>query len=102
MKIGITGIGSYIPSIVTKNEDFLQHQFMETDGTAFEQQNNVIIEKFQAITGIANRRYAKPELKTSDLGYLAAEEAISNAGVDKEEWVEIVWGRDRMVLAQQL
>ena len=61
MKIGITGTGSYIPSIITKNEDFLNHEFMETDGSAFEQQNNVIIEKFEAITGIANRRYAKPD-----------------------------------------
>ena len=94
MKIGITGTGSYIPSIITKNEDFLNHEFMETDGSAFEQQNNVIIEKFEAITGIANRRYAKPDLKTSDIGFLAAEEAISNAGIDKEELDYIIFAHN--------
>ena len=44
MKIGIIGTGSHIPSIITKNENFLDHQFMETDGSSFEQKNNVIIE----------------------------------------------------------
>ncbi|WP_318312035.1 3-oxoacyl-ACP synthase III family protein [Flagellimonas crocea] len=94
MKIGITGTGSHIPSIITKNEDFLNHEFMETDGSAFEQQNNVIIEKFEAITGIANRRYAKPDLKTSDIGFLAAEEAISNAKVDKEKLDYIIFAHN--------
>ncbi|MCK0160675.1 3-oxoacyl-ACP synthase III family protein [Allomuricauda sp. F6463D] len=94
MKIGITGTGSHIPSIVTKNEDFLNHKFMETDGTPFEQKNNIIIEKFEAITGIANRRYAKPDLKTSDLGFLAAEEAIANAGIDKEELDYIIFAHN--------
>lgn len=94
MKIGITGTGSHIPSIITKNEDFLNHEFMEADGTAFEQKNNVIIEKFEAITGIANRRYAKPDLKTSDMGFLAAEEAIATAGIDKEELDYIIFAHN--------
>ena len=75
MKVGITGSGSYIPSVVTKNEDFLQHDFFTLDGKAIDYENTVVIEKFQAITGIAERRYAKTELKTSDLGYLASEKA---------------------------
>lgn len=94
MKIGITGTGSHIPSIITKNEDFLNHEFMETDGSTFEQQNNVIIEKFEAITGISNRRYAQPDLKTSDIGFLAAEEAIASAGVDKEELDYIIFAHN--------
>ena len=56
MKIGITGTGSYIPSIVTKNEDFLEHDFLGTDGLSFGMENTVIIEKFKSITGIAERR----------------------------------------------
>lgn len=94
MKIGITGTGSHIPSIITKNEDFLNHEFMETDGTVFKQKNNVIIEKFEAITGIANRRYADPDLRTSDMGFLAAEEAIANAGIDKEELDYIIFAHN--------
>ncbi|NVN17802.1 ketoacyl-ACP synthase III [Muricauda sp. HICW] len=94
MKIGITGTGSHIPSIITKNEDFLNHQFMETDGSSFGQENNVIIEKFEAITGIANRRYAEPDLKTSDIGFLAAEEAIASAKVDKEELDYIIFAHN--------
>lgn len=94
MKIGITGTGSHIPSIITRNEDFLNHQFMETDGSSFGQENNVIIEKFEAITGIANRRYAEPDLKTSDIGFLAAEEAIASAKVDKEELDYIIFAHN--------
>ncbi|UII78449.1 3-oxoacyl-ACP synthase III family protein [Flagellimonas sp. CMM7] len=94
MKIGITGTGSYIPSIVTKNDDFLEHEFLGTDGTTFGNDNAVIIEKFKAITGISERRYANPELKTSDLGYLASEKAIEDAGIDKEDIDYIIFAHN--------
>ncbi|SNZ01539.1 3-oxoacyl-ACP synthase III family protein [Flagellimonas pacifica] len=94
MKIGITGTGSYIPSIITKNEDFLEHEFLETDGSSFAYDNAVIIEKFKSITGIAERRYAEPNLKTSDLGYLASEKAIKDAKIDKEELDYIIFAHN--------
>lgn len=94
MKIGITGTGSYIPTIVTKNDAFLEHEFLGTDGTTFGNDNAVIIEKFKAITGISERRYANPELKTSDLGYLAAEKAIEDAGIDKEDLDYIIFAHN--------
>ncbi len=94
MKIGITGTGSYIPSVITKNEDFLEHDFLGTDGTSFGVENTVIIEKFKSITGIAERRYAKADLKTSDLGYLAAQKAIEDAGIDKEELDYIIFAHN--------
>ncbi|MCL6272405.1 ketoacyl-ACP synthase III [Muricauda sp. 2012CJ35-5] len=94
MNIGITGTGSYIPPVITKNEDFLQHHFLDTNGSHFEHENQVIIEKFQAITGISERRYAPPELKTSDLGYLAAEKAIADAGINKEELDYIIFAHN--------
>ncbi|MBT8186718.1 MAG: ketoacyl-ACP synthase III [Croceitalea sp.] len=84
MRIGITGTGSYLPKIVTKNEDFLEHKFLGSDGASIGHDNSVIIEKFKAITGISQRRYANPKLNTSDLGFLAAQEAITSAGIDKE------------------
>ncbi|GMN10977.1 ketoacyl-ACP synthase III [Croceitalea sp. MTPC9] len=94
MKIGITGTGSYLPEIITKNDDFLNHRFLGTDGSEFEHPNSTIIEKFQAITGIAERRYAKPELKTSDLGFLAAEKAIEDSGIDKENLDYIIFAHN--------
>jgi len=94
MKIGITGTGSYLPETITKNDDFLNHRFLSNDGVKFEHSNATIIEKFKAITGIEERRYAKPELKTSDLGYLAAERAIIDAGINKEELDYIIFAHN--------
>lgn len=85
MGIKITGTGSYIPSTIEKNEDFHQHQFLNTDGSTIEHSNEVIVEKFKAITGIAERRYAKNHLTSSDLAFFAAEKAIENANVNPEE-----------------
>lgn len=81
----ITGTGSYIPSIVKKNADFINNKFLNEDGTPFEQDNETIIEKFRAITGIRERRYASKDLNSSDLAYFAAVEAIKDAGIDKED-----------------
>ena len=84
MNISITGTGSYIPSNTIKNDDFLNHKFLNLDGSTFEHENTVIIEKFKAITGIEERRYAEKQHNTSNLGFFAAEKAIANAGIDKE------------------
>lgn len=84
MNIKITGTGSYIPKIVQKNEAFRQHSFLNIDGSEIPSSNEIIVEKFQAITGISERRYAENHLTASDLGALAAEKAIKDAGVDPE------------------
>ncbi|MEM9000395.1 MAG: ketoacyl-ACP synthase III [Bacteroidota bacterium] len=94
MKIGITGTGSHLPSIVTKNDAFLEHEFLEQDGSSFAIQNKTIIEKFQSITGIAERRYAKPGINTSDLGLLAAESALTDAGIDREDLDYIIFAHN--------
>ncbi len=85
MKSVITGTGSYIPKLVKKNSEFLNNTFLNEDGTSFEYENELVIEKFKAITGISERRYASPELNSSDLGFFAAQRAIEDAGVDREE-----------------
>lgn len=85
MNIKITGVGSYVPENIQKNEGFKGHEFLNEDGSAFGHPNSVIIEKFKAITGIAERRYADPALTTSDIAYLAAERAIEDAGINPEE-----------------
>ncbi|MFT5214964.1 MAG: 3-oxoacyl-[acyl-carrier-protein] synthase-3 [Glaciecola sp.] len=85
MNIKITGTGSYIPNVVEKNEDFYQHQFLNSDGSSINSDNEVIIEKFKAITGIGERRYVKDTLSTSDIAFYAAQSAISDANINPEE-----------------
>ena len=84
MAIKITGVGSYIPSVVEKNDDFNNHRFLNADGSAIDHENPVIIEKFKAITGISERRYAEEHLTSSDLAFFAAEKAIADAQIDPE------------------
>ncbi|MFD2823062.1 3-oxoacyl-ACP synthase III family protein [Lacinutrix iliipiscaria] len=84
MAIKITGTGSYIPDVVEKNEDFHQHEFLNTDGSSINHPNEIIVKKFKAITGIGERRYASEHLTSSDLGFFAAEKAIADAGIDPE------------------
>ncbi|WP_424495128.1 3-oxoacyl-ACP synthase III family protein [Salinimicrobium sp. GXAS 041] len=85
MSIKITGIGSFIPGKIEKNSDFHEHEFLNLDGTGFNQPNTVIIEKFKAITGIAERRYITNDLTNSDIAFFAAEKAILDAGINPEE-----------------
>lgn len=85
MNIKITGTGSYIPDTIEKNEAFLNHEFFNSDGSIINNSNAIIIEKFRAITGIAERRYVKNSLNTSDIAFFAAEKAIANAKIDKED-----------------
>lgn len=84
MGIKITGTGSYIPNKIESNESFHKHEFLNTDGSTINHTNEVIVEKFKDITGIAERRYADPHLNTSDLGFFAAEKAIQDANIDPE------------------
>lgn len=81
----ITGTGSYIPSIKKENDKFLTHRFLNADGTQIQNENDVIIEKFKSITGIEERRYADTQYNASDIGYMAAQKAIEDAGIDPEE-----------------
>ena len=84
MGITITGTGSYIPKEITSNKDFENHDFYNEDGTSFTHQNDVIIEKFKAITGISERRYAQEKFSTSDIASFAAQKAIDYAKIDPE------------------
>lgn len=94
MRIAITGTGSYVPSNIVTNKDFEQHSFLNQDGTPFEYENPVIIEKFKAITGISERRYADADLQTSDIAFLAAEKAIADAKIDKEALDYIIFAHN--------
>ena len=80
----ITGTGSYIPTRKISNDFFLENEFLEANGTPVKRDNEVIVQKFEAITTIAERRYIEPDLLTSDMATFASEKAIESAGIDRE------------------
>ncbi|SHG20706.1 3-oxoacyl-[acyl-carrier-protein] synthase-3 [Fodinibius roseus] len=80
----ITGTGCYIPPEKVPNSAFLEHTFLDANGNPYDRSNEEIIEKFEAITGIRERRYAPDNLLASDMAALAAEKALSDADLDKE------------------
>lgn len=94
MAIKITGTGSYIPNNIEKNEDFIRHEFLNEDGSSINRENDIIIEKFKAITGIEERRYAENHLTTSDLAFFAAKKAIKDSKIDQEELDYIIVGHN--------
>lgn len=93
-QVKITGSGSYIPNVIQKNEDFLNHQFYNEDGSSFDEHPELIIEKFEKITGIQERRYVENDLTVSDIAFLAAEKAIADASVNPEELDYIIFAHN--------
>ena len=81
----VTGTGSYIPELRVPNEDFLKNRFFKPTGEEIIQEGRTTIDKFEAITGIRERRYAQPQEQTSDLATIAARRAIEASGVNPEE-----------------
>ena len=81
----ITGTGSYIPTKQVRNEDFLTNEFYDVNGTKLNKTNQEIIDKFQEITTIAERRHVTNDLVTSDIAFYAALDAIESANIHKEE-----------------
>jgi 3-oxoacyl-[acyl-carrier-protein] synthase-3 len=88
------GIGSYVPENIVPNEHFLKHEFYMEDGKPFDIPNEEIIKKFEKITGIRERRYASDDQLNSDLGALAAENALKNSTIDKEELDYIIYAQN--------
>jgi len=80
----ITGTGSYIPDVVRANEDFVNAVFYTNDCQRITGDTIDIIGKFEKITGIAQRRYAKDHLNASDLAVYAAAAALKDAGTEAE------------------
>lgn len=80
----ISGSGSYIPSVIVKNEDFLDHQFYDANGLRFDKSMAETVQKFKQITDIETRRYVSDDLVASDIGFFAAQDALDSSGIDKE------------------
>ena len=90
----ITGTGSYIPEFVKKNTDFANQQFYSEDEKLIEGTSEVITSKFQAITGIRERRYIDENLNSSDMATIAAKRAIEDAGIDPERIDQIIFAHN--------
>lgn len=86
----ITGTGSYFPEKEIDNRDFIESKFYEKDGTIIDTDGADVIDKFEQITGINQRRYIKDELACSDIASKAAERAIMASGIDKESIDQII------------
>jgi 3-oxoacyl-[acyl-carrier-protein] synthase-3 len=80
----ITGTGSYLPTEKVPNSSFLEQQFYEANGNPINKPAKEIIEKFQEITEIRERRYVSKDLVVSDIAYFAAREAFESSNINPE------------------
>jgi len=72
MNAGIVGIGGYVPEKIVTNKDL--EKIMDTSD-----------EWIRTRTGIEERRIAGDDMDTSDMAYLAAKNAIEDAGLVPED-----------------
>lgn len=81
----IIGTGSYIPPVVIKNSHFLGNDFFDLSSKErFDKSNDEIIQKFQDITNIEERRYVTDDQLTSDIAAYAIKDACQTAGIMEE------------------
>lgn len=90
----IVGTGKYIPTQVIPNSFFLDSKFYDEKGQLFENDPQDIIEKFEKITGIKERRWVTDDMVASDMGYLAAKDALESSGVDPESLDYIIFAHN--------
>ncbi|MCC5922056.1 MAG: 3-oxoacyl-ACP synthase III family protein [Cyclobacteriaceae bacterium] len=88
----IIGSGAYIPEKRMKNADFENAEFYLPDSfEKINQPSDLIVRKFKAITGIEERRYADPDQGASEMGTLAAQDAINDANIDPDTIDHIIF-----------
>ena len=80
----IVGTGCTIPKRRVTNAQMLSREYWGPDGKKIDKPNPQILEQFESITGIAERRYASDDQVASDLAALAAEDALTSSGLDRE------------------
>lgn len=80
----IAGTGSYIPPVRVPNDCFLDRDFRLAGGRKLNKSNAEIIEQFESITGIRERRYVTDDMNTSDIAYEAAKNALESSAIDPE------------------
>lgn len=90
----IIGVGNYIPSETINNLFFDNHVFLNEEGNLLQDSNASITKKLQKITGIEERRYASSSQVASDLGFIAAQSAIEDSGIDPETLDYIIFAHN--------
>lgn len=86
----ITGTGSYLPTEIKTNTAFDKQPFYMDDNRLLPGDQKIIIDKFEKITGIKERRYVSDNLNTSDIAALAGFKALENSGIDTEQLDTII------------
>ena len=90
IKTVITGTGCYIPEIIKTNQDFSKQDFYAEDAQLIPTPSQEIVDKFQDITGIEERRYINDDMNSSDRATIAARLAIEESGIDPEQLDQII------------
>ncbi|HSK13792.1 MAG TPA: ketoacyl-ACP synthase III [Phnomibacter sp.] len=86
----ITGSGCFVPEHIKTNRDFTVHDFYDEHHHRITTAPDLVVKKFQDITGIAERRYADPDMNSSDIAVEAARQAIEDSGIDPESLDQII------------
>lgn len=82
MNARFIGTGHVVPGERVTNADFKGHTFYDEKGELYPMAMDQLLSKFEEITGIGERRYARDSERASDLGAAAARVAIEEAGID--------------------
>jgi len=81
----IAAVGSYIPTQRVLSRDFLSREFYADYNRRFDSTDTAkIVEKFEEITGIAERRYVTDDLVASDIAFFSAREALRSSELQGE------------------
>jgi 3-oxoacyl-[acyl-carrier-protein] synthase III len=94
IRVVIRGTGSCIPPVRVPNEHFAGHDFRAGGGAKIAKSNQEILEQFEAITGIRERRYVSDDMVTSDIGAEAASRALESSGIDRESLDAIIFAHN--------
>jgi len=80
----IIGSGHYLPERIIDRNFFYDTQFYDDNSLPIEKPVEEIVRKFIEITEIETRHYVDDKMLNTDMGKIAAEKAIADAGIDKE------------------
>jgi 3-oxoacyl-[acyl-carrier-protein] synthase-3 len=86
----VIATGSYLPKRIIKNEDFINHSFFNKKGEKMTKPTSEIVKKLEVISEIKERRYVADGIDNTQIAYLAGEQAIKNAGIDRETIDQII------------
>lgn len=90
VKTIITGTGCYIPEVIKTNLAFIKQDFYAEDAQLIATASQEVVDKFQDITGIEERRYAADNINSSDMATIAARRAVDDSGINPEDLDQII------------